>query len=241
MELDPPPSTNEVTESGAAQTWLRSLWPCPRDLWLSYREVTVDGARARYLCSGSGPPLLLLASPLALARTYRRAIRTLCRSFTVVCVELPGSGGSERLREPWTTKRYAEWALELIRYLPLAAPVVVGHGASTAIAAELAALAPAEIGGLVIIDARGTSAQLGVRALPEVVWNGLRHRSTFAEHVKNACASSAPFSVRGLAVPTLRATLRAGDWKVVANDVGPLASTIRRFVAAIRHRPVFAT
>lgn len=202
----------------------------------------MDGARARYLCCGSGPPLLLLASPLALARTYRRAIRTLCRSFTIVCVELPGSGGSERLAEPWTTKRYAEWALELVRYLPLAAPVVVGHGGSTAIAVELAALAPAEIGGLVLVDALGTSAQLGVRALPEVVWNALRHRSTFAEHVKNACtSSSAPFSARGLAVPTLRATLRADDWKVVANDVGPLTTTIRRFVAAIRHRPAFAT
>lgn len=232
---------NEAPNDGTAETWLRSLWPSHRDLWPSYREATVDGARARYLCCGSGPPLLLLASPLALARTYRRAIRTLCRSFTVVCVELPGSGGSDRLAEPWTTKRYAEWALELVRYLPLAAPVVVGHGASSSIAAELAALAPAEIGGLVLVDALGTSAQLGVRALPEVVWNGLRHRSTFAEHVKNACASRAPLSVRALAVPTLRATLRADDWKVVANDVVPLTSTIRRFVEAIRHRPVFAT
>ena len=231
---------NEVPNDSGAETWLRSLWPSHRALWPSYREVTVNGAGARYLCCGSGPPLLLLASPLALARTYQRAIRTLCRSFTVVCVELPGSGGSERLAEPWTTKRYAEWALELIRHLPLAAPVVVGHGGSIAIAVELAALAPAEIGGLVLTDAPGTSAQLGVRALPEVLWNALRHRSTFGEHVKNACPSS-PRAPRALAVPTLRATLRADDWKVVANDVGPLTSTIRRFVAAIRHRPVFAT
>lgn len=232
---------NEVPSSAGIETWLRSLWPSYRDLAPSYREVTVDGARARYLCCGSGPPLLLLASPLALARTYQRAIRSLCRSFTVVCVELPGSGGSERLAEPWSTQRYAEWALELVRYLPLAAPIVVGHGGSTAIAAALAALAPAEIGGLVLVDAPGTSGRLGVRALPEVVWNALRHRSTFAEHVKNACTSNAALAGHDGAVPTLRATLRAEDWKVVTEGVGPLTSTIRRFVAAIRHRPVFAT
>lgn len=186
--------------------WLRYLWP-------SYREVTVDGARARYLCAGSGPPLLLLASPLALARTYQCAIRLLSRSFTVVCVELPGSGGSERLAEPWSVERYAAWVLELVRYLPLAAPIVVGHGGSTAIAAAFAKLAPSEIGGLVVVDEPGTSTQLGVRALPHVVWNALLHRSTFADHVRNACTANAE----------------------------PVTSAIRRFVAAVRHRPVFAT
>ncbi len=130
--------------------WLSCLWP-------SYREVTVDGARARYLCCGSGPPLLLLASPLALGRSYQHAMRALCRSFTVVCVELPGSGGSERLAEPWSVERYAEWTLELLRYLPLAAPVVVGHAGSSAIAAALAALAPSEIGGLVLVDSPVTA------------------------------------------------------------------------------------
>jgi len=179
------------------EDWLESLRP-------SYREVTVDGARARYLCRGSGPPLLLLASPLALARTYRRAIRTLSNSYTVVCVELPGSGGSERLAEPWSVERYADWLLELVRYLPLAAPIVVGHGASTPIAAALAKLAPSELGGLVLIEASGASTQLGVRALPQMVWNALCHRSTFAEHVKNACTASAALLGSAFAVPTLR-------------------------------------
>lgn len=214
--------------------WLHGLRP-------AYREVTVDGARARYLCCGSGPPLLLVASPLALASTYRRAIRTLCRSFTVVCVELPGSGGSERLLEPWSTARYAAWVLELVRYLPLAAPVVVGHGASTAVAAALAELAPSEIGGLVLVDAPGAAGQLGLRALPQVVWNALLHRGTIADHVKNACTSSGLLLGAPVGVPTLRASVRADDWHVVQNGVEPLTSAIRRFVGAARRRPVFAT
>ncbi len=211
--------------------WLRSSWP-------AYREVTVDGARARYLCHGSGPPLLLLASPLALARRYRRAIRALSRSFTVVCVELPGSGGSEQLDGPWSVERYAEWVLELVRYLPLAAPIVVGHGGSTAIAAEVARQAPSEIGGLVLVEAPRHTARVGLRMLPHVLWNALRHHGTFAEHVKNACSPTLPLLRGADAVPTLRATLLADDWRVVVDGREPLPSAIRRFVAAVRARPL---
>lgn len=190
---------------GAWKEWLRSFWP-------SYRDVTVGGARARYFCCGSGPPLLFLASPLALARSYRRATRTLCRSHTVVCVELPGSGGSQPLGEPWSVERYAEWALELVRYLPLAAPIVVGHGGSIAIAAELARRAPSEIGGLVLVEAGRSPTRLGLHAAPEALWNALRHRTTFVEHVKNACSTSLALARAGGPVPTIRATHLAGDW-----------------------------
>lgn len=158
-----------------------------RSVWPSYRDVTIDGARARYLCAGSGPPLLLLASPTALGRTYLRAVRSLCCSFTVVCVELPGSGGSARLAAPWSVERYAEWTLELVRRLPLAAPIVVGHAGSAPIAREVARLAPNEIGGFVVLDDAITSTAFGLRALPGMVWNALRHRGVFADHVRNAC------------------------------------------------------
>jgi pimeloyl-ACP methyl ester carboxylesterase len=155
---------------------------------MPYRDVKVGGARARYLCCGSGPPLLLLVSPLALARTYLPAVRSLCRSFTVVCVELPGSGRSERLPEPWSVERYAEWTLELVRHLPLAAPVVMAHGASAPIATELARIAPGEISGVVLGDPRGATWSGGRRSLPSAAWNAFRHRATFPEHAKNAYA-----------------------------------------------------
>lgn len=183
------------------------------------------GARARYLCNGSGPPLLLLASPLAFGRSYMRAVHSLCRSFTVVCVELPGSGGSERLEQPWSAERYAEWVLELVRYLPLAAPVVVGHGSSAAIAAEVARLAPDEIGGIVLADGPNGGA-FGVRALPEIVLTAIRHRASFAEHMKNARIPSVHAALGAGApppVPTLHAGRLTDDWKA-----------IRRFVAQVR-------
>jgi pimeloyl-ACP methyl ester carboxylesterase len=211
---------NGVTKARSLRSWWSSLWP-------SFREAHVLGVRARYLCNGSGPPLLVLTSPLAFGRTYMRAMRSLCRSFTVVCVELPGSGGSEKLAEPWSVEQYAEWTLELVRYLPLAAPVVIGHGASAAVAVELARLAPQEIGGVVLADAPGASPAFGVRALPEIILNAVRHRSTFAEHVKAARGATARAALestaRPLVVPTLHASRLADDWK-----------SIRRFVVAVR-------
>lgn len=211
----------EVTKRGSLSAWWSALWP-------SFRRVTVQGVRGRYLCSGRGPPLLVLASPLALARSYMRAMRSLCRWFTVVCVELPGCGGSARLARPWSPARYARWALELVRDLPLAAPIVLGHAGSVPIALELARLAPDEIGGVVIAETPGTARSFGPRALPEIVWNALRHRSTFARHMRNERAYRAhasPHATHACAssVPMLDARHVADDWKV-----------IRRFVATVR-------
>lgn len=223
----------EVAKAGSLGTWWSSLRP-------SFRHVNVQGVRARYLCNGSGPPLLLLCSPLGFARTYMRAMRSLCRSFTVVCVELPGSGGSDRLEHPWSVERYAEWVLELVRHLPLAAPIVVGHGAAVPIAQELAQIAPDEIGGLVLAEAPGA---FNVRALPQIVLNALRHRTSFAVHVRTARAAT-PYAALGPAssasVPTVHAQRLEDDWR-----------SIRRFVAAVRRgahgmpsaggRPAFAS
>lgn len=196
--------------------------------------MTVSGARARYFCAGSGPPLLLLASPLALGRTYASAARALGRSFTVVCVELPGSGGSAKLAEPWSPERYAEWTLELIRHLPLAAPIVVGHAASVPVALHLAQLAPAEVGGVVLANAPGSTHPFELRALPRMVWNALHHRATFAEHMKTACGAPAlTAAAAALPVPTLATQSDPGAEDALLG-VQPFASAVRRFVASVR-------
>lgn len=194
----------------------------------------LGGAHARYSCRGSGPPLLLLASPLVRARTYAHAAAELSGSFTVVCVELPGAGGSARLREPWTTRRYAEWSLELIRHLPLAAPIIVGHGGAVPIAAELARIAPDEVGGVVLVDAPGTLEAFQPRALPDMILNAFRHRGTFMEHVKNAYACTSLRAAPQLPVPTLLATHSSGVFRPGAVDSDPFTAAIRRFVASLR-------
>lgn len=235
-------ATNQT--AGGLASWWESLRP-------SFRQVRVAGVEARYSCRGSGPPLLLLASPLVRARTYEHAVRSLSRSFTVVCVELPGAGLSSRLREPWTAGQYAEWTLELIRHLPLAAPIVVGHGAAAEVAAELARLAPDEIGGVVLADAPPSFSASELRAVPDMLLNALRHRGTFVEHVKNAWSSVSLGSTVDLLVPLLvaNANHQGGAFRGVQADAEPFTAAIRRFVASVRRTahggalksPVFAT
>jgi len=208
-------------------SWWSALRP-------SFRQVRVAGIEARYSCRGSGPPLLLLASPLVRAGTYDHAVRALSRSFTVVCVELPGAGLSSRLVDPWTARQYAEWSLELIRHLPLAAPIVVGHGAAAQVATELAHLAPNEIGGVVLADAPPTLSAFELRALPGMILNALRHRGTFVEHVKNASTCASLVSAADLPVPMLRANREAGPLRAAQAGAEPFTAAIRRFVASTR-------
>lgn len=210
--------------------------------------MRVAGVEARYSCRGSGPPLLLLASPLVRAGTYEHAVRSLSRSFTVVCVELPGAGLSSRLREPWTAGQYAEWTLQLIRHLPLAAPIVVGHGAAAEVATQLARLAPSEVGGVVLVDSPPSFSAAELRAVPDMLLNALRHRGTFVEHAKSAFSSISLGATRDLEVPLLLANRHGGPFRGVRADAEPFSAAIRRFVASVRRSadgaalksPVFA-
>jgi pimeloyl-ACP methyl ester carboxylesterase len=165
---------------------------------IAHRDLTIGGASVRYLCGGSGPHLLLIASPLLGARTYLAAMRKLCRSYTVVCVELPGSGASERLAAPWSTERYAAWTLDFMRHLPLAAPVVIGDGAAAPIAsqvARLARLANEVVSERALVDEVRSSMLFGLHAACDMLSNAVRHRGVFAAHVRNA--RSKPARVHG--------------------------------------------
>src|SRR5690606_6721549 len=121
----------------------------------SMRRIRAGGAEARYLIAGSGPPVLVVASPLVLARTYARMARLLAASFTVVVIEPPGSGGSQRLDRAWSFERYGAWIVEVIRCMPLAAPIVVGHSISASMVIEAARMAPQEMRAMVLVGPSG--------------------------------------------------------------------------------------
>lgn len=191
---------------------------------IAMRTVRVDGVEARYLLAGSGAPLLIVASPLVLARSYLPAIRALSPWFTVVVAELPGAGGSNKTRRAWTFERYGAFALELVRRLPLAAPVLVGHSDSAPVAVEAARLAPEDLRALVLVGPCGaceprsaarmivarardaiSEPAFGARVLPHLVANAVRHRRTFFDHVLAAARADVLESARGVRVPTLLA------------------------------------
>gem|GEM_PF-4779813 len=206
--------------------WWQTLWP-------TFREAVIDGVSARYLCTGSGPPVLLLASPHTRARSYLGAMRALARSFTVVCVELPGSGGSSRLERAWDVDRYAAWTVELIRRLPLAMPIVIGHAASAPVALALTERAPHELGGAFVVECPDLTTALSARALPEVVANAVRHRGAFVQQLRALFSPEAgparlAAGSRAFEVPVVRTSAAEMD---VEADGAAFGAAFRRFFA----------
>lgn len=188
------------------------------------RRIRIDGVESRYLIAGSGPPVLVVASPLGLARTYRPLVRRLASSFTVVVIEPPGSGGSDRLDHAWTFQRYGSWLVDVVRRMPLAGPIVIGHASSAPIVVEAARLAPRDLAGIVLAGAHGASeprsiAQLvtsrAIDALGELAFsarlathllrNVFRHRGTFLEHVRAAAVVDSARAAADVRLPTLLA------------------------------------
>lgn len=190
----------------------------------SWRTIRIEGVEARYLVAGSGAPLLLVASPIMLARTYLPVVRELAPWFTVVVVELPGAGGSEKVDRAWSFERYGAWTIELVRRMPLAAPILVGHSDSAPAVIEAARLAPHELRAVALVGPVGACpprnplAVVAARArdalgelsfslcvTPHLVMNALRHRRTFVDHVRAAARVDVASAARDLRLPTLLA------------------------------------
>jgi pimeloyl-ACP methyl ester carboxylesterase len=204
---------------------VRSLLPWPAGPRVRARQVAVEGVEARLLEAGApdAPPLVLLASMLVRARTYRPLVRRLARHFRVVAVELPGSGQGARLREPWSLGAYADYTGRLLEGLQLGRPpVVVGHSNSGPVALLLAAARPAQVAALVLVDSVGARRR---RSVPRVVlarlrdglfepllnlragWhlgmNVLVHARSFFHQVRVGAKAHVLAEAAGVAVPTL--------------------------------------
>jgi pimeloyl-ACP methyl ester carboxylesterase len=118
------------------------------------RPVDVGGSRGWYAVAGTGPPLVLLASPLALAVTYRPTVRRLARSHRVYAVQMPGSGRGSRVMG-WGVTEYADWAAGFLNRLGLEDVALMGHSYTGPVALAVAARHPGRVGRLVAADAVG--------------------------------------------------------------------------------------
>jgi pimeloyl-ACP methyl ester carboxylesterase len=116
-----------------------------------------------YEAVGDGAPVILLASPLARAKTYRPTADCLAKIFRVMTVELPGSGHAAALGAGWSVEQFAEWVAGFIAALGLDRPIVIGHSHSGPIGVRLAARHAHLVGRLVLVDATGTGPHSAVR------------------------------------------------------------------------------
>lgn len=123
--------------------------------------VAAGGRRGRVLVAGEGPPVVLLASALVRAESYRPTRRHLVgRGFRVFAVEMPGCGLAERLPAPWLFRDYGRWLIEFLaalreRSMVTAPPVVIGHSNSGPPAVVAAAERPDLLSKLVLVGSVG--------------------------------------------------------------------------------------
>jgi pimeloyl-ACP methyl ester carboxylesterase len=72
--------------------------PSP-NIAIKEKWATIDGARMRYLCAGSGPPLILLHGLLGYSFSWRFTIPALARQATIYAPDMLGAGFSDRPAE----------------------------------------------------------------------------------------------------------------------------------------------
>jgi pimeloyl-ACP methyl ester carboxylesterase len=116
------------------------------------RWFTLDGYRMRYLCSGAGPPLLLLHGLLGYSFSWRFALPALAEKATVYAVDMPGVGFSDR--PPNSNGSFQAQAERLLRFLDgvgVESCDLLGTSHGGAIAMMAAALAPERVRSLILV------------------------------------------------------------------------------------------
>jgi pimeloyl-ACP methyl ester carboxylesterase len=118
--------------------------------------VQRDGVRVAYEVFGQGEPALLLipASPITHARSWKGIVPTLARRFTVITTDGRGTGRSDRPRAP-ESYAPAEVTADLLTMLDAAGvgqAVLVAHCHAVPWALLLATDQPGRVAGVVAID-----------------------------------------------------------------------------------------
>ena len=120
---------------------------------IASRSIDVDGLRLHYLTAGSGEPLILLHGYAETSRMWRPVIPVFAEKFTVIAPDLPGIGESGIPRDGLTMKNSAVRIHALAKALGVSKARVVGHDIGLMVAYAYAAMYPAEVEKLVLMDA----------------------------------------------------------------------------------------
>ena len=116
------------------------------------RWFVLDGHRMRYLCGGSGPPLLLLHGLLGYSFSWRFSLPLLAEKATVYAVDMPGVGFSDRPPDASGSLRaQAERLLRFMDGVGIASCDLLGTSHGGAVAMMAAALAPERVRSLILV------------------------------------------------------------------------------------------
>lgn len=184
----------------------------------------VDGHETRIFRMGQGPPLVLIPSAFLRATSYESTVEALAAHFAVTAAEMPGSAGSEKVKEPWGFDDGADWTAKLIEALGLDRALLVGHSDSGGMAAVMASRYPERLTGLVLADSVGArpgatwwklaigrlrdgtfeEPRLNLPLTPHMVMDLWKHTRNFLDHAFVLASQTQPLDVSPrIKVPTL--------------------------------------
>lgn len=117
------------------------------------RNADMDAGKIHYTTGGSGPAVVLLHGFAETSRMWNPLLQILDEKFTVIVPDLPGYGGSSIPDAEMGMKTAAIQIHALVQSLGVSAARVVGHDIGLMVAYAYAALFPAEVEKLVLMDA----------------------------------------------------------------------------------------
>jgi pimeloyl-ACP methyl ester carboxylesterase len=137
------------------------------DVSLEDHWITLNGARMRYLRSGSGPALLLLHGLLGYSFSWRYTIPALAKQAAVYAVDMLGVGFSDRPDGLDSSLRgNAERLLSFLDSVGIDSCDLLGTSHGGAVAMMAAALAPERIRRLVLVAPVNPWSNQGKRMAP---------------------------------------------------------------------------
>ena len=123
------------------------------DQVIQSRAAQVEGIKLHYLTAGHGPPVILLHGYTQTSLMWRPLMPKLADKFTVIAPDLPGIGDSDIPQDGLDMKSAAIRIHALAKSLGVTKSRVVGHDIGLMVAYAYAALFPAEVEKLVVMDA----------------------------------------------------------------------------------------
>ncbi|WP_332698080.1 alpha/beta fold hydrolase [Halalkalibacter lacteus] len=119
---------------------------------ISIGDVTIY---CEYVLNGK-PPILLIHGFVSSTYTFNRLMPLLTREFSVIAVDLPGFGRSEKSKTfIYSFTNYAKLIAECIQYFKLENVTIVGHSMGGQIALYTAKLAPSKVEKMILLCSSG--------------------------------------------------------------------------------------
>jgi pimeloyl-ACP methyl ester carboxylesterase len=125
------------------------------EVLMELREISIHGHRVAYREAGDGPVLLLIHGMAGSMTTWRHVMPALARDFTVVTLDLPGHGRSEKRVGDYSLGAFASTLRDLLIALGHERATIVGQSLGGGIAMQMAYQYPERCERLVLVGSGG--------------------------------------------------------------------------------------